>query len=145
MGIAPVKISCTYDCVRWEDDNEDPFTWGGYTDPCNPYSGLKSVVYSDDPEHPAVDADDPCPTVIEMTLQEAAEFVLDFANGVGGVWNWDDDAGEGYTDIFTGVNTTVMLHVDGDMEATVFELAQSMLDQQRRAALAREKRPELGR
>lgn len=114
-----VTMRATYERLWWESDEPDtePDTERGYTDPCNPWGGLRAEV------DPALCGEefgewrDANADLIEFdNMWDAAEFVVDFPGGV-----WDYREGE-YSSGTDGVEMSVTLHVNEHEEA-VFAIA----------------------
>lgn len=110
-------MRASYEEVEWPDEVDDPEIRHGWTDPHNPYGGLKTET-TDLWGDAAGAAMDEAETVEFDDVWEAAEFIVDFPGGV-----WDYSEGESDFDYGTGISTGVTLHVDEGDQAFLFALA----------------------
>lgn len=125
-----VTFRATYECYYWPDDGqENPWTWHGYCDPCNPWGTLNDDVPAAPSIWGTVAGDEP----IEYTLPiwQAAEFIANFP---GGVWDlqWECQPDQNYR---TGVYSDVTLHMDGDGAEAAMVIATDIRER-RKAAIA---------
>lgn len=106
-----ITMTATYDVDWFEDDEEDPYNEGGFTDPDNPWGGFRSELKAWENPGPEWCADN-VKRVTFDSLVDAAEYVVDFP---GGVWDWSECEAE--QDVRTGRWTRVTLHVKSDEPA----------------------------
>lgn len=123
-------LRATYTCWWWPTDepDTDPWTWGGFCDPQNPWGTADDTpreVYS-------VDGDEPIE--LHLPVYEAAEFIRDFP---GAVWDLRDmcDMCAPDQSFRNGAYTNVTLHVSGDAGETALELASVLMEAQKRRTL----------
>jgi hypothetical protein len=120
-----IKVTATYDTVEWDGEDEDPIEHGGYTDPSNPWGGFRQEM-PNTPEEAGYDSwaawsAENVDTVEFETVEEAAQFVVDFPGGV-----WDLRECNPETDHRTGVTMSVTLHVEETHRDAVFALAKAI-------------------
>jgi hypothetical protein len=111
-----IRMRATFGTTVWESPEPDtePTVGHGFTDPNNPWGGLRAEM----PEGICGDLaakwiDQNAETVEFTSLEEAAEFVADFP---GGVWDYSDSEHQ-VIDYATGEDMEVTLHVLDHTEA----------------------------
>ena len=91
-----IRMRATFDEVEWIENQDDPIETEGYTNPNNPWGGLK--VYPGDSS--------PHDEVWFENFPEALEFMKDFP---GGIWGYSESESEQQPD---GKWMSVTLHVE---------------------------------
>lgn len=118
-----ITMRATYQRHWYESDEPDtePTFEHGYTNPHNPWGGLRSEVPDELCGEAFVAWRDENVDVVEFdTMFEAAEFVADFP---GGVWDYREGECE-CVDYRDGVYMHVTLHVDEVHKVDVFRAAE---------------------